>query len=174
MSSPPQPTQLIPDTLAVAVKESVSGSTSAGTGATGVINTGVGMGAAGAGGGTGGVGDVVMAFDTDHETPELIWNAVSRHELRCAMGELINGLVRRVVWAGGGCRKKDDNIERRPLAPFSDGSPPPRWCRQRARWRGRMRLVAPAVVPRPLLQPGEGGGRLQSVACHLLSQCPRA
>ena len=61
------------------------------------------MGAAGAGGGSGSLGDVVTAFDTDHETPELIWNATCRHELRCALGELVtglNGLRKRAAAAG--------------------------------------------------------------------------
>jgi len=90
--------QLVPDSIATAIKESVSGATSAGTGTTGASLTGVGLGAAGAGGGTGTLGDVVTAFDSDHETPELLWNAVCRHELRVALGELTNGL--------GGLRRK--------------------------------------------------------------------
>lgn len=85
-------TQIMPEALAIAVKESVSGATSSGAGASGILAVGAGVGAAGAGGGSGGLGDVVTIFDTDHETPELIWNAVCRHELRAALGELQNGL----------------------------------------------------------------------------------
>jgi DnaJ homolog subfamily C member 13 len=85
-------TQLMPDALAIAVKESVSGATSAGAGSSGILATGSGVGAAGAGGGSGSQGDVVTIFDTDHETPELLWNAVCRHELRAALGEMQNGL----------------------------------------------------------------------------------
>lgn len=85
--------QLLPEALSIAIKESVAGAASAGTGATGASLLGAGLGAAGAGGGTGAIGDVVSAFDADHETPELIWNAVCRHELRCALGELCNGLA---------------------------------------------------------------------------------
>jgi len=86
-------TQLMPEALAVAVKESVSGASGAGAGASGSLSMGAGLGAAGAGGGSGGLGDVVTIFDTDHETPELIWNAVSRHELRAALSELSTGLA---------------------------------------------------------------------------------
>jgi DnaJ family protein C protein 13 len=84
--------QLIPDTLAIAVKESVSSGASVGTGSSSLMNTGVGIGAAGAGGGSGAHGDVVMLFDSDHDTPELIWNSKCRSELRSALAELVNGL----------------------------------------------------------------------------------
>jgi hypothetical protein len=95
--------QLVPEALAVAIKESVSGATSAGTGTSGVLTAGVGGGASGAGGGSGSIGDVIMVFDGDHETPELIWNAICRHELRCALGDLsngLNGLRKRAATAG--------------------------------------------------------------------------
>ena len=85
--------QIMPEAMAIAIKESISGATGAGGGSSSLLlSAGSGVGAAGAGGGTGSQGDVVTAFDADHETPELIWNATSRHELRCALAELVNGL----------------------------------------------------------------------------------
>jgi len=96
-------TQLMPEALAIAVKESLSGATSAGTGSSGIM-VGGGIGASGAGGsGSGTLGDVVTIFDSDQETPELIWNPVCRHELRAALTELhngLNGLRRRAGQAG--------------------------------------------------------------------------
>jgi len=85
-------TQLIPESLAMAVKESVSGAAGGGTGTSLLAQSATGGGAAGAGGGTGSLGDVVSVVDADHETPELIWNATCRHELRAALSELCTGL----------------------------------------------------------------------------------
>jgi DnaJ family protein C protein 13 len=96
--------QLMPEALSLAIKESVSGSSGGGVGLLSLLaSSGAGGGAAGAGGGTGSQGDVVSAFDGDHETPELIWNATCRHELRAALGELCAGLsgLRKRAAAGG-------------------------------------------------------------------------
>jgi hypothetical protein len=84
--------QLMPEALAMAIKESVSGAAGGGSGSSLLASAGSGGGAAGAGGGTGSQGDVVSAFDAEHETPELIWNATCRHELRSALGDMVTGL----------------------------------------------------------------------------------
>jgi DnaJ homolog subfamily C member 13 len=84
--------QLMPDGLARAVKESVSGATMAGGPVVGTA--GQGVGAQGAGTMTGTLGQAVRFFDGDHETPELIWDVVCRHELRVALNELTAGLTK--------------------------------------------------------------------------------
>jgi hypothetical protein len=70
--------QLIPDALAMSIKDSVSAATSAGAGGATVGSAGTGVGAAGAGGTPSGLGDSVLMFDGDHETPELIWDGTCR------------------------------------------------------------------------------------------------
>jgi len=114
--------QLMPEALSLAIKESVSGSSGGGVGLLSLLaSSGGGGGAAGAGGGTGSQGDVVSAFDGDHETPELIWNATCRHELRAALGELCTGLA--------GLRKRAARAVR-PAARTAAGGrcPPPSGC----------------------------------------------
>jgi len=77
--------QLVPENLAVSIKESIAAATVAGGAAVG--SGGVGQGAAGAGGESS-LGEAVRVFDGDHETPELIWDGVCRHELRRALGQI--------------------------------------------------------------------------------------
>jgi hypothetical protein len=85
-------TQLVPDGLAVAIKESVSAATTSSGVALGAAGSGVGAaGATGTGGGL--LGDAVARFDGDHETPELIWDVTCRHELRVALAEMARGLA---------------------------------------------------------------------------------
>ena len=85
--------QLLPEAMAMNVKQSLSAATGTGGGAAGVGTTGTGTGAAGAGNDTGDLGDAVKILDADHETPELVWDITSRHELRVALGELGRGLT---------------------------------------------------------------------------------
>lgn len=84
--------QLIPDAIATSIREGLSATSGAGGGASGILLSGTGIGASGAGGGSGTLGDIVTAIDSDHESPELLWNATCRHELRAALTELVNGL----------------------------------------------------------------------------------
>jgi DnaJ family protein C protein 13 len=86
-------TQLLPDALARQVQQSLASATGTGSGAAGVGTTGTGTGAAGAANASGALGDAVKIFDADHETPELVWDVTSRHELRAALGELGRGLT---------------------------------------------------------------------------------
>lgn len=86
-------TQLLPEALARQVQQSLASATGTGSGAAGVGTTGTGTGAAGAANSSGALGDAVKIFDADHETPELVWDVTSRHELRVALGELGRGLT---------------------------------------------------------------------------------
>ncbi len=86
--------QLIPEALVMSIKDSVSAATSAGAGGAMVGAAGTGAGAAGAGSTPGGLGDSVLVFDGDHETPELIWDGTCRHDLRCTLGQMVAGLSR--------------------------------------------------------------------------------
>eukprot|EP01138_Halocafeteria_seosinensis_P006645 gb/GECG01006793.1/.p1 GENE.gb/GECG01006793.1/~~gb/GECG01006793.1/.p1 ORF type:complete len:2790 (+),score=366.62 gb/GECG01006793.1/:1-8370(+) len=84
--------QLVPEALAISIKESLSNATSSGSSsAVGASGSGTGAASAGAGGSSV-LGDAVEKFDGDHETPELIWDITCRHELRVALGQLSSGL----------------------------------------------------------------------------------
>lgn len=76
--------QLLPEALAISIKDSVSAATNAGAGGVKVGTAGLGVGAAGASSGGSG-GEAVLVFDGDHESPELIWDATCRHVGMCVV-----------------------------------------------------------------------------------------
>lgn len=83
--------QLLPESLAATVKESVSAATNTGGARMGAA--GSGAGAAGAGGGAGSLGDALLVFDGDHENPELIWDVSCRNELRVTLTQIHKNLA---------------------------------------------------------------------------------